>query len=315
MAVFDINGDVISSTSSVSGIVSVKDYGAKGDGETNDSSAIQSALDALKNTGGIIVFPIGTYILYSSVAFYSNQFLLFENGATLKAGNGTITNLLISSCLLGTTGYDGVHDSVIYGATFDGGAQETNITLAGIVHSKNVIFERCTFKNAYGAWHNLEINSSYNCKVINCDFEGSRKNSSNACLIQVDSIDSAATWPWEDNRGSIDNTISKYTEILGSVFHDDTISPAIGNHSSTNIQYLKIHDCVFTGLTTERAAVAFQSGKYVDIYDNTFVGCTTICSDTSGSNWTCHDNRIDGATSIGGFAAKYNNIVDGTLSS
>lgn len=310
MAVYNLLGENIGA---FTGMVSVLDFGAKGDGETNDSAAIQSALDSLKDSGGVIIFPSRTYILYSSVVFYSNQLLWFEDGATLKAGNGTITNLLISSCLSGTTGYNGVHDSVIYGATFDGGEQETNITLAGVVHSKNIIFERCKFKNAYGEWHNLEINSSYNCKVIDCDFEGLRKNSSNACLIQVDSIDSEATWPWSDNRGAVDNTASKFIEICGTVFHDDTISPAIGNHSSTAIQYLRIHDCVFSGLSTTRAAVAFQSSLYVDIYNNTFVDCGSVIDDRSGSAWTLHDNRIDGTTTVSGFASQYNNLINGTL--
>lgn len=310
MGVYNLFGENIGS---FPGMVSVLDFGAKGDGETNDSAAIQAALDSLKNTGGVVIFPPRTYLLYTGVAFYSNQILWFEDGATLKAGNDTITNLLISSCIDGTTEYNGVHDSVIYGATFDGGEEETSITLAGVVHSKNVIFERCVFKNAYGSWHNLEINSSYNCKVINCDFEGSRKTAENAELIQVDSIDSNATWPWADNRGAVDGTVSKFTEISGCIFHNDTISPAIGNHSSTAIEYLKIHDCVFVGLASTRAAVGFQSSLYVDIYNNTFVDCSKAISDRSGSLWTLHDNRIDGTTTVSGFAEKYNNLINGVL--
>lgn len=310
MSIYNVYGHAIDNSSPFINVKS--DFGAKGDGTTNDSTAIQRALDSLSTSGGVIFFPKGTYLLTSSIVFYSNQTLWFESGATLLQG-ASITNLLISHCLAGTTGYNGTHDSIIYGATFDGGNYEINNTLAGIVHCKNVIFDRCTFKNAYGVWHDLEINSSYNCKVINCDFEGSRKTGANGCLIQVDSIDTSATWPWSDNRGAIDGTVSKFIEICGTIFHDDTVSPAIGNHSSTAITYLKIHDCVFDGLTSSRGAIAFQSSLYVDIFDNTFVGCTTICNDRSETKWTCHDNRIDGATSVGGFATKYNNMVDGTL--
>lgn len=45
------------------GWVSVKDFGATGDGTTNDAPAIQTALDYIVSTGkqGILLFPAGTY--------------------------------------------------------------------------------------------------------------------------------------------------------------------------------------------------------------------------------------------------------------
>jgi hypothetical protein len=41
--------------------VSVMDFGAKGDGSTDDTTAIQNAINAVGATGGIVFFPIGTY--------------------------------------------------------------------------------------------------------------------------------------------------------------------------------------------------------------------------------------------------------------
>lgn len=46
--------------------VSVKDFGAKGDGSTDDVSAIQAAIDSLPDSGGTVFFPAGTYMLGTS---------------------------------------------------------------------------------------------------------------------------------------------------------------------------------------------------------------------------------------------------------
>jgi hypothetical protein len=46
-------------------IVSVKDFGAVGDGVTNDTAAIQAAITALSASGGIVYFPAGTYVISS----------------------------------------------------------------------------------------------------------------------------------------------------------------------------------------------------------------------------------------------------------
>jgi polygalacturonase len=40
--------------------VSVKDFGAVGDGTTDDTAAIQAAIDSLSATGGIVFIPKGT---------------------------------------------------------------------------------------------------------------------------------------------------------------------------------------------------------------------------------------------------------------
>ena len=43
--------------------LNVLDYGAVKDGVTDDSVAIQSAIDALPSVGGEIVFPAGDYLI------------------------------------------------------------------------------------------------------------------------------------------------------------------------------------------------------------------------------------------------------------
>lgn len=291
--------------------VSVTEYGAVGNGVANDVTAIQNALDAVSD-GGTILFPIGTYKINSALLFYSNQTLLFEDGATILQGVGTMDNLLRTYSESTWTGYNGVHDCVIRGGTFDGGTYTTNNTLVGISHAKNITFENCTFKNAYGTWHNLEINSSYNVKVINCDFEGSRKTGINGEMLQIDGAGSASYYPWENVN--MDGTVSKYIDIEGCIFHDSTVVPAIGNHSNMAHKFVRIHDCIFDGLTSSRGAINFVSNMTdIDIYDNTFNGCTTGIG-SSGATYYIHGNRfVDATTAISGSASvAHANMINGT---
>ena len=45
------------------GVVSVRDYGAIGNGIANDTAAIQAAIDSLEETGGVVFFPVGHYLV------------------------------------------------------------------------------------------------------------------------------------------------------------------------------------------------------------------------------------------------------------
>ncbi|MFZ0398576.1 MAG: glycosyl hydrolase family 28-related protein, partial [Methyloceanibacter sp.] len=44
-------------------VVNVKDKGAKGDGRTDDTDAIQAAIDDVGGTGGTVLVPSGTYMV------------------------------------------------------------------------------------------------------------------------------------------------------------------------------------------------------------------------------------------------------------
>lgn len=68
-----------------SGFYNIKDYGAKGDGKTIDSPAINAAIEAAAdNGGGTIYMPAGTYMSYS-IRLKSNISLYLDHGAVLKA--------------------------------------------------------------------------------------------------------------------------------------------------------------------------------------------------------------------------------------
>lgn len=53
-------------------VIDVKDYGAVGDGKTNDTAAIQACVDAVKEEGGVVSFPKGEYLISAPIRLYDS---------------------------------------------------------------------------------------------------------------------------------------------------------------------------------------------------------------------------------------------------
>ena len=76
---------VLVSTSLSAATFNVRDYGARGDRQTNDAKAIQAAIDAChRGGGGTVCIPPGGY-LSGMIRLRSHVTLRLENGATLWA--------------------------------------------------------------------------------------------------------------------------------------------------------------------------------------------------------------------------------------
>jgi hypothetical protein len=132
--------------------VNVKDYGATGDGVTNDSTAIQSALNALPATGGTVYFPAGTYIINTGLTSSLNSITL------AGAGNrGQDTTVAFGATRLHYTGSGDafVFNSAATGTLF-GGPVIRDLHLSGtaagacgirIKRSNNWILENVSVSN------------------------------------------------------------------------------------------------------------------------------------------------------------------------
>jgi polygalacturonase len=67
--------------------LNVRNFGAMGNGSTDDTTAIQTAINRLPSTGGTIVVPAGTYMINAlkGISLRSHTRLSLATGATLKA--------------------------------------------------------------------------------------------------------------------------------------------------------------------------------------------------------------------------------------
>ena len=68
------------------GVFNAKAFGAKGDGITDDTAAIQAAIDAVPSSGGVVFIPVGIYRLTSTINLKPNMVL--RGGASKGCGDG-----------------------------------------------------------------------------------------------------------------------------------------------------------------------------------------------------------------------------------
>ena len=267
--------------------------------------AIQSALDE----GGVVYFPAGVYRITQALKFTSNQILLMT-GATILQG-AEIDNLIRNDIDALTGAYDGTHDVLIYGGTFDGGAYEVNNTLLAFAHAQRIIIDSCEFVNGYGTWHEIEVNSSRDVMIRNCRFSQTRRTTGNVESVQLDALTARAVYPWAD-EGALDSTPCQNIAITDNVFEIKVYG--VGHHNSVAVKDVRIVGNRFVGPgTTTGRGVSIPSGEGVVIRDNSFrdllsgIACTTYFHDSVVMGNT-FDNCRTGVGLYGG-----DNIVSGNF--
>lgn len=227
----------------------VQDYGAKGDGLTDDTLAIQAAIDA----GAPIYFPPGTYLLTLK------QTITLEGGVT-------------KCCLVGKTGMKlqgaGWGKSILKlkdGESTDASPQYFNIIAANIVLD-NVFIDGLRF-NINGQNNPISPNrgsgtwAHYNCAAFIV--------SGSVATVGVDAriTNSKITNCWIENSpgvtciglaqtNSAGSTLGYNIEIAGNVFYNN-------------------------GLDTDDHSSVYMYAENVDVHDNTFYA-SSMSSGTQG---------------------------------
>ncbi len=97
---------------------SVKTYGATGDGVTDDTAAIQAAIDAVGGTGGTLLVPDGVYMINAVVA--GSKGLVLRSDMTLRLSPGAVLKALAN----GSDGYAILYLPAVKNVTITGGALE-----------------------------------------------------------------------------------------------------------------------------------------------------------------------------------------------
>lgn len=127
-------------------------FNAVGDGVTDDTAAIQAAVDFL-SSGGTLVFPTGTYVLTAPITFSAQSNLsLFGYGATIQCGSTRIESYFDVSGtstvrFFGFSFNAKMEDMPLYtAADYD---NRYNVGIYANTNTESIIVRDCRFYNLY----------------------------------------------------------------------------------------------------------------------------------------------------------------------
>lgn len=265
--------------------VRVTQFGAVGDGVTNDATAFNNALNYIYTRGGGTVFvPAGTYRLGAGLRMGANTALVGEKGAKLVRAH-------TFSIIINGIGYDtssvipayGGHGNIrLEGLILD--LNPTEIADAGshfgLGYAKNVVIRDCTFLDQYGN-HYIDMSGCDGVLIEDCWFLGydlTSKDPDTADAIQLDP-NIEGSFPY---FGLPSFAPCKNVTVRRCYFGDNPSNPnpnigpppvGVGSHSGIYDRWhenIVIEDCIFDGCSF--AGVRALKWKNARVNRNIFIG-------------------------------------------
>ena len=209
-------------------VFDVKRYGAKGDGSTIDTLAINKAIDAGNaNGGGTVHFPAGTYACYS-IHLKSNIVLYLDQGATILAADVSEGGVASGACYdlpepktawdsYQDYGHNHWHNSLIWGeglqniailgpgliwgkGLFRGGKQAETPGMG----NKSIALKNChnvilrDFSILKGGWFGILATGVDNLTIDNLKIDTDRDGMDIDCCRNVRVSNCSVNSPWDD---------------------------------------------------------------------------------------------------------------------
>ena len=257
--------------------VSVKDFGAVGDGVTDDTAAIQLAFNLAGQNGfGYITFPCAEYKVDGTILVPTNTYVDLNRSTLIGPGTGT--------------------DAMFESGYWNGSAMVTNIGTASLLHKlENVIFTDGKITNSPLAL-NL-YNCLFGCRVQNIFFNGcDYAVYSNECFFAIFdnltaniSMTSPATAAFYFGNFSNAQTITNcYTTTRDLGFQFDGTGSAVrvigcnadgglnGIKVTGQIQALLVESCYFENLSQVGIDLNYTAvHQQIEISNNYFANVQT----------------------------------------
>ncbi len=270
-------------------VLNVKDFGAEGDGSTDDTQAIQRALSKSKTEQYEIVYvPDGIYHISEILVIYENTTLQLNRNAVI------IRKADINAMLINGTedvaGFDGQSNITVQGGTWDGNSREfpSNVTPLGFGHARNITVQNLTVLDVYN-WHHVEINAIDGATIQDCLFDGMILTREYTEMVQIDLMGAEGMFPW---FGKYDHTTCRNVLINRCIFQNGDTA-GIGTHSTredARHEYITITNCEFINL--KREGIVAQNWQNVNIENNFFRKCNQGVFIEALSDTDCKDITI-----------------------
>jgi parallel beta-helix repeat protein len=230
-----------------SSTVNVETFGAVGDGVTDDTLAIQAALDlAHTSGGGLVQFTPGKTYAVSTFLVVYDYTTIYAYGATIKAiGNtGLLRNFLSTETF---NAYQGHSHIQVLGGRWDGnafngttGSVTAETDVMNFVHGSDITVRDATIENTSTA-HALEFNAIDGGRALNCRFLGYADNTVDASRQFSEAVQIDISVTGSSSIGTFDNTPSKNILVDGCNFGSSSrcgvFGRAIGSHTLASGQY------------------------------------------------------------------------------
>ena len=283
-----------------SGVISIRQFGAKGDGSADDTQTIQNAMTIAHTQGATIYVPTGTYVITQSIVKPASFYVpnIFGDGMSksILKGKGFSSGNFGVSLLRFEGGSGAICGAEIYGLMFDsfdakGHGVEVcgqdgitfrkcgfnNLVIGGLLHNKKsgdfseyVVFEDCSFDQSV-----LET-LVYTRTGGNDSFHGSGLKN---CYIN-ETTTSTTSRIRIGGSGSTSNDIIVYNAPMSFQLWKKTTTPAIVNNSTR-------YTTSFHGVITLELFDTSATNPWVianDANKTFFVG--SVCCGTGGSSAT-----------------------------
>lgn len=275
-------------------VMNVKEFGARGDDQTDDTEAIQAALTAARDRKIETVYvPEGVYRITEILIIYENTSLHLDKHAVI------IRKADINAMLINGTEYvyeyDGQSNITVEGGTWDANSREfaSAVTPLGFGHARNITVQNLTVLDVYD-WHHLEINAIDGATIRDCLFDGMILTRAFTEMVQIDLMGTQGMFPW---FGEFDNTTCRNVIIDRCIFQNGDTA-GIGTHSTreeSRHDYITITNCEFINL--DREGIVGQNWEHTHIANNLFRNCNQgvlleVLSDTDCVDLTIANNKF-----------------------
>jgi len=229
--------------------IDVRWTGATGDGSTDDTAAVQLAVDKLASTGGRVVFPRGTYVV-EGITLGSGITLAGDDGATLK---------------LKANASEGIVDA----------NAESHITIAGLIFDDNVSNQTDEPNVPLTRW-TVRLRDCDYCRVRDCMFVNPLETGVDLYLSAYCWVDSCiftgqtSGTPTETANCDVHATSCSYVWVTDNVMaHTE---PADVNHAIEGVYFSGVTHGWITDnviLYGGRGTGGGHQGGAIDLYSST----------------------------------------------